>query len=379
VARLNVLLEAGERVLSPPDLRTGYLRPVLEALGVPAASQVLVFSKTGTQRSHTGPMTPRALYFDESVVVGYVPGAPVLEIAAHDPQQGVRFYTLDQAAAGTPRFTNGNGCLTCHVSSGTLGVPGMIARSHLVDSAGRVVPGEPVVDVTHETLHTARWSGWFVTSNSTAPPYAQGAHQGNVAATLLPATGPSIVSNHVFVEWMNSAPESRGYLAPASDLAALLTFDHQVRAINLLTRLNWEARVAAEEDRDVASAVAVRAREVADYLLFAREAPLAAEIEPLPAFSGYLAARTPADRRGRSLGELELTTRLLRYPCSYVVYAPAFDALPTAAKHAVYRRMFAVLSGKAQGPGYAHLTPAVRRAIREILRETKRDLPAEFR
>ena len=59
-------------------------RRCLEALGVPVESQLLVFSKTGVQRALTSPHNPRALFYDESVVVGYVPGAPALEIAAHD-------------------------------------------------------------------------------------------------------------------------------------------------------------------------------------------------------------------------------------------------------------------------------------------------------
>ena len=102
VARLNQALAHGGRSLQRDD-RTGYLRPVLEALGVPIDSQLLVFSKTGVQRAYTSPHNPRALYFDPSVAVAYVPGAPLLEVAAHDPQQGVVFYTLDQTAA-SPLF-----------------------------------------------------------------------------------------------------------------------------------------------------------------------------------------------------------------------------------------------------------------------------------
>ena len=90
VAKLNQALTESGRSLQR-DARTGYLLPVLEALGVPVESQLLVFSKTGVQRAFTSPQNPRALFFDESVVVGYVPGAPILELAAHDPQQGVVF------------------------------------------------------------------------------------------------------------------------------------------------------------------------------------------------------------------------------------------------------------------------------------------------
>src|SRR5262249_56786904 len=128
VAALNQAIADGSRTLSR-DSRTGYLRPLLDALGVAEESQLLVFSKTGVQRAYTSPSNPRALFFDASVVIGYIPGAPLIEIAAHDPQQGVVFYTLDQHA-NSPSFTRATMCVTCHVSATTLEVPGLIARSN---------------------------------------------------------------------------------------------------------------------------------------------------------------------------------------------------------------------------------------------------------
>src|SRR3977135_1671256 len=95
VAKLNQALAEGRRSLQRVS-RTGYLLPVLEVLGVPAESQLLVFSKTGVQRAYTGPHSPRAIFFNESVVVAYVPGAPVIELAAHDPQQGGLIYSPTQ-------------------------------------------------------------------------------------------------------------------------------------------------------------------------------------------------------------------------------------------------------------------------------------------
>ena len=112
---------------------------------------MLVFSKTGVQRAYTSPNNPRALYFDESVVVGYVPGAPVIEMAAHDPQQGVVFYTLDQNAA-TPRPVRRTSCLSCHVSASTLNVPGIIARSNVVGDDGN----RNAEAGTHEVTHRRR-------------------------------------------------------------------------------------------------------------------------------------------------------------------------------------------------------------------------------
>jgi len=93
----------------------------------------------------------------------------------------------------------------------------------------------------------------------------------------------------------------------------------------------------------------------------------------------HFESRTPRDRQGRSLGQLDLTKRLLRYPCSYMVYSDAFDALPSAVKDAVYRRLFEILSGDHADARYAHLSAEDRRAIIEILRGTKHDLPQDLR
>src|SRR5206468_3197960 len=117
-AHLNAALKDGRQSLHP-DSRTGYLLPVLDALGISVDSQLIVFSKTGVQRAYTSPHTPRALYFDDSVVVGYVPGAPFIELASHDRELGVVFYTLDQAG-GAPVFVRRTSCLSCHTSETTL-------------------------------------------------------------------------------------------------------------------------------------------------------------------------------------------------------------------------------------------------------------------
>jgi len=360
VARLNHALAQHERALTR-DPSTGYLLSVLDALGVPVESQLLVFSKTGVQRAYTGPRNPRALFFDQSVVVGYAPGAPMLEIAAHDPQQGVVFYTLDQAA-GAPAFTRRTSCLTCHESASTLDVPGLIARSNTVGEDGTVLAQTAGHDVDHQTRHPDRWGGWFVTSEDGAPPYSQLAHLGNITFS-----GKGNTSNQVFVDWMNSAPEARGYPSSSSDIAGLLVFDHQVHAINLLTKLNLLSR----GNGPIASLVT----ELADYLLFAGEEPPSVPLTPRAGFAANLESRTPKDSRGRSFGQLDLNTRLLRYPCSYMVYSEAFDGLPPDVKAAVYRRMLDTLSETDARASRVHVTAADRRAILEILRDTKPGFP----
>src|SRR3954470_15477974 len=371
IAALNKALAQNQRTLQR-DPTTGYLRGVLDALGVRKESQLLVFSKTGVQRGFTSPRTPRALYFDQSVAIGYNPGAPMLEVAVHDPQQGVVFYTVDQAAP-TPSFTRRTSCLTCHVSATTLEVPGMIARSNTVGDDGNLMPQTSSQGVNHRTPHPDRWGGWFVTSEDAAPPYAQMAHRGNITFS-----GRGNTSNQVFVDWLGAAPETRGYLSGSSDIVALLVFDHQMHAINLLTRLNWESRVSASEGEAGSSEVGLRplVNELADYLLFAAGAPPRAARPPPAAFGASLEARTPKDRRGRSFGQLDMVNRMLRYPCSYMVYSEAFEALPKPVKQAVYRRMLDRLSSHDTGAGHLRVSADDRRAIIEILRDTKPDFPS---
>jgi hypothetical protein len=359
----------------------GYLRAVLEALGVPEESQLLVFSKSGIQSAVTDPRNPRAIFFDDAVVVGYVPGAPVIELAAHDPEQGVVFYTIDQAPAPKPLLTRRTGCLTCHVSSATLEVPGMLVRSTFPAADGSLMPQLGTETVNHRTPILDRWGGWYVTGTYFAPPYGLIGHRGDVTASVHAASGALITSTEVFTRWLDSEPEARGYPSRDSDIAALMVFDHQMHAINLLTRLNWEARVAALNGGVDFSAGALRALvdELTDYLLFVDEVAPPARITPRPGFAERFTAAGPSDRQGRSFRQLDLDTRLLRYPCSYMVHAQAFDHLPRAAREAVYERMWSILSGRDARAQYSHLSAADRRAIVEILRDTKTDLPEFFR
>jgi hypothetical protein len=70
---------------------------------------------------------------------------------------------------------------------------------------------------------------------------------------------------------------------------------------------------------------------------------------------------------------------MFRYPCSYLIYSEAFESLPPIVRERIYRRLWEVLTGADQTPLYARLTVADRSAIRDILVETKRELPDYWR
>jgi hypothetical protein len=139
-----------------------------------------------------------------------------------------------------------------------------------------------------------------------------------------------------------------------------------------LTFLGWEARVGASAER-----LADIERRLVDYFLFVDEFPLPQRIEGSSAFARRFAARGPRDRQGRSLRQFDLQRRLMKYPCSYMIYSPAFDALPANVRAAVYRRIIDVLESPPSEKKCARLSPDDRRAIREILQETKLDFPGK--
>jgi hypothetical protein len=156
---------------------------------------------------------------------------------------------------------------------------------------------------------------------------------------------------------------------------ALLTIEHQAKMLNLITRVGWEARIGEKESgRTIDQAAA----ELVDYLLFVDEAPLPGPITGTTKYAENFPARGPRDSRGRSLRDLNLETRLLRYPCSYLIYSEPFDGMPARAKAAVYARMWEILSGQERDRRYAVLTPTDRKAILEILTDTKPDAAAFF-
>jgi hypothetical protein len=370
VAALNRKLEAGQAQLRFQS-GTGYLRSVLEALSVPIRSQIVVFSKTSLQAPWIEPRNPRTIFFNDNVAVAWVRGG-FIELAAHDPRQGVIFYSLEQSPAN-PRFQRRDDCLRCHISDVSLGVPGMMVRSRYTapDGMPRLIYGGFTTD--HRSPWEERWGGWYVTG------HAAGIHHlGN--AMVEEANGPeAIAARTVELPSLAFQFDISGYLSPYSDIVALLVFNHQMHMINLITRVGWDARAAMHDHRDAPSRIRDGVAELVDYLLFVDEAPLSGRVRGASGFEEGFAAEGPRDGQGRSLRQFDLEHRIFRYPCSYMIYSNAFEALPADVRTAVYRRMWEILSGQEQGTKYARLSLADRRAIIEILRATKTDIPPYFR
>ena len=385
VVDVNARIDAGEVELRWAG-RSGYLRSALDALELPIESQVLAFSPTSFQAEFLGFDNPRALYVADEVALGWVRGADVMEIAAFDRQQGSVFYTLAQTPDETPRFERRENCLACHLSWDTLGVPGLQVLSMFpMPKDPRAYANGHVVD--HRSRLDDRWGGWYVTGT-----HGNSAHMGNVEVVDVDDPQATFGVVPPVIDSMEGLIDLEGYQTPYSDIVALLVLDHQTHMTNLITRIGWEARrvelraaQVVEADRDRATddgrfdeIVDEAAVELVDYLLFVDEAPLPAGISGQSGFAGMFVARGPHDSQGRTLREVSLDGRLFRYPCSYMIYTSAFDALPEIALDAIYRRMWAILSGRVTEFPYDRLTLADRQAIVEILRDTKPGLPDYF-
>ncbi len=372
IARLQRKLDAGEVKLGWDD-HFGYLPGVLDALGIPKSSQMLVFSKSSFQRKLISPSNPRALYFNDEVYIGYVPDAPVMEISSVDPKNGGMFYTLDQEKVRKPRFERNQDCLQCHGAQRSLGVPGHFVRSVPTVASGELDSGNEVADITHCTPLADRWAGWYVTGQHGAQ-----THRGNLIgeeAFARAQAEPNYLGN---LSELGRFFDETKYLKRGSDIAALMVLEHQAHMHNYITRLNFEAQMMTAMYGHLRY---LRHQEDAflRYLLFTEEAPLTATLAGNPEFVSAFEKDGPRDSKGRSLRELDLHTRMFKYPCSYLIYSEAFREMMPVMKEELLHRLFAILVGKEAAPDFAKISANDRQAILEILRETMPSLPEYWR
>lgn len=389
VSKLAVQLAAGELRLEY-DQRIGYLDALLEALDVPIESQMLVFSKTSLQRNRISPRTPRAIYFNDDVYVGYCRSGDVLEISAVDPRLGAVFYTLDQKDEKQVRLSRQtDSCLLCHSSSRTEGVPGHLARSMFVDSSGQPILSRGSYSVDHTTPLEQRWGGWYVTGT-----HGDQRHLGNlivrgrkVEQDVDNAQGQNVVK-------LSDRLSLDTYLAPHSDIVALMVLEHQTLVHNRITKANYAARQALLYEQEMNRAlgepeghrfdstnrrIQSAGDDLVEVMLLVDEAKLTGPIHGTSGYAEKFAGLGPHDGQGRSLRELDLETRLFKYPCSYVIYSEAFDALPREMLDYVWQRLWNVLVQQADEKQFSHLSKEDRQAIVDILRATKPKLPDYWR
>lgn len=340
IAAIQRRLDAGELKWSGDD--RSVLTALLAELRIPVSGQVVVFSKTSLQRGRIQPGHPRVIYFSEDAYVGWVPGG-LIEMTTIDPTLGPVFYSVDPRgfSRGAPKFVRDGECLSCHGGSFVRDVPGVLARTVFPARNGEPLLrfGSAVVD--DQTPFGDRWGGWYVTGyHGTAP------HRGNAFAAekgdQLDFTPAAERPDELSAFFDTSA-----YLAPTSDVVALLVLEHQTSMHNTVTRAAFAARrmiayqrglqrAFKEPETDEPSYDSMRsvfngaAQDIVDRLLFRGAADLPAGVDGAPEFLRAYAAEAKRTKAGLSLRDLERKGRLYVHRCSPLIYSESFAALPGA-------------------------------------------------
>lgn len=369
ITRLGQRLAAGTATLEGrTDLDK--LRVILRLLDVPEESQVLVFSKTSHQNPLIRPGNPRSLYFNENAYVGHVPGGDI-EIAITDPVLGTVFHLIDTRQPDPARIVarDTSVCLSCHATGRTEGVPGVLIRSVHPDAAGQLLLhlGTELIDARSPI--PVRWGGYYVTGSSSLP------HLGNRVFRDDEVPDDGETPQH---RTLHGIIPVEKYLRPTSDIVSLMVLEHQCRVHNLLVAASMEYRriawfrnsipgAPAEDDGRLEKAAASMAGKITDALLFRDEADIGGGVEGDQAFQDTFTRRFPRTADGDSLADFQLSSRLFKNRCSYMVYSDPFAALPAPVKAAVLRRLRAVIE---EGNDFPGIKPSERARISSILRQT---------
>lgn len=381
VSRLQQRLNRGDTVLTHDEAH-GYLRSVLQALQLPISSQSLVFSRTSLQLRRISPETPRALYFNDTVYLGFCQGGDVLELSVADPVLGTVFYTLDQQpASDVPQFQRQtDNCLVCHSSSRTDGVPGHLIRSLMVESSGQPLLSAGSRNVNHLTPLEERWGGWYVTGL-----HGSQKHLGNLISHRDAVNDPVDNSQGLNLTRLDDRFRVERYLSSHSDIVALMVLEHQILVHNRITRAAFTTREALHYEAALNEAlknapgtrldsttrrIQNAGDRLVEALLFCGEARISEPISGTSGFAAEFSAQGPRDAQGRSLRDLQLNGRMFRYPCSYLIYSEAFRSLPAEMLTYVRGRMREILAGNDTSGKFTHLSGDDRQAITEILQGT---------
>ncbi len=386
VAEIIRQLNAGDLTLNW-DEDHGWLKSLMQQLNIDESTQTLVFSKTSLQISKIRPSSPRALYFNDDVYIGWIPKGDLIEIGAVDPKLGAIFYTLDQNENTEPQFHRvTEQCLSCHGTSRTKLVPGFLTRSLVTRKTGHPDYGFGSLTPDHTTNFVGRFGGWYVSGT-----HGQMRHMGNAFSESDDPDNPVNLESGANCTDLSVHFNTKRYLTPHSDIVALMVLDHQSQMHNLIAaasyaetraQYNYERLFTPPEDRDayVRERCQREVNKLVEGLLFAGEYQLTSPVQGTSDFRAHFESLGPFDNQGRSLRQFDLETRLLKYPCSYLIYSTAFKGLPELTLSMISTRLREILNSEPTGEDdpYKHLTLEDRQAIREILQETTSHLTLDW-
>jgi hypothetical protein len=330
---------------------------------------MLVFSTTSLQLRLITPANPRALFFNEDVYVGYIPGGRI-EVVSLDPALGGIYYIFDIPRGAEPfRAERSNRCMNCHAAEDTGHVPALVIKSVIPGIRGGSLDSYRHGETGHAVPFAERFGGWYVTGAQNFGP---------LLANAIGQLSPSGLTKYPLEP--GARFDFARYPVANSDVLPQLLHEHQIGFVNRAIAATYHTRALLAKgplDDAAITDLNTQARDFTRYLLFADEAPLpAGGVVGEAAFKTDFLRTRRADGQGVALKDFDLQTRLFRYRCSYMVYGAAFSGLPAEFKQRVYRRIAEALDVAHPDAEYAYLPAAEKQAIHSILRGTLNDLPA---
>lgn len=364
---------------------SGYLLPLLKLLEIPVESQLLVFSKTALNPHLVSPANPRAIYFNDDTYVGWVSGASSLEILSLDPQKGGILYTLrqptvaqttrEEPAVDQPTRTSApdqnqklndaftvqreSRCLTCHVSSRTLRVPGVLLQSFMTNEKGN--PKHGYSTVKPSTAYADRFGGWYVTGAQDLTHLGNRVERNGEIVSLIGDAGDGLTND--------ALPLATGlYPVSTSDAAALLVLEHQVRVHNLLIRVVYESAFQRPSD-----AMDRLCRE----LLFVDEPGLPSPIARTRFVERFESVSTSSieDSTVDALRTLHLKSRVFDRRVSYTLTSRFFTQIDSGVRQEILTRLWDVIHDDKQ----TRLSHEDRVSVITQVRASVQDLPARWK
>ncbi|MGE4551421.1 MAG: hypothetical protein AAEJ57_08515, partial [Opitutales bacterium] len=323
------------------------------------------------QSNLISPKNPRAVYFNEDLYLGWVPGGRI-EVIGIDPDWGSITYIFDPPRTKTHSLIQrATRCMNCHAASEFGGAPGLLASSVVPGPGGGSLDAFRQGKTGHGIPFSDRFGGWHLTGK-----HGIKSHWGNLTGLLSPA-GLKKIPN----EPGQRFPFDR-YPVPTSDVLAHLLLEHQVGFVNRFISATYRTRAVLngsvpEIDKEATAAfLDAEARSLVRYLLFADEAkfPPGGIIGDTKLKAHFL-SRAQRSLAGSSLRDFDLTTRMFKHRCSYMILSASFQGLPRQLRERVFRRLSQALDLERPLPEYAYLPTKEKQAIREILRHTFPGLP----
>lgn len=368
--RIKAELANGERILNTTSEKA-FVLDVLKAFNIPATSQILVFSTTSLQLRLINYRNPRALYFNEDVYLGWVPGGKI-EVISIDPDMGGVFHIFNiPRTKEPPIIERSTRCMNCHAGSDVGRVPVLLAKSVIPGPNGGSLDAYRIGETGHAIPLSERFGGWYLTGRHNIKK-----HWGNRTGELSPAGLKTTYQEP------GSQFNWNRYPVATSDILPHLLHEHQVGFVNRAIAATYRARVLLDTDNGV-DQLSSEARKILDadaqdlarYILFADEAPLPKSgIEGNTAFiKDFQRNNRRVSSSGTSLKDFNLKTRIFQHRCSYMVHSLAFTGLPPPLKKRVFHRIGKALNTSNTDPEFAYIPAAEKEAIRRILWET---LPA---